>query len=206
QRLAAAQGLRLSLAAYNTFADIERTIDVIRKWFEGALFYQKSFYQKRSHQPECSSVYDVVDDLDINALRAKQDWQSRYRMLMAWGNVIQPKPALRALATQRVAGCEAETWLAVTLDQGRYWFSLDSSSRLVRGLGALMLLWFQGHTAEEIAAVDLEGWLRELGLEQYLSATRASGFRALVTAALQAVSPELDTGGEGAEGRDVEKK
>ncbi|MEJ2742056.1 MAG: aminotransferase class V-fold PLP-dependent enzyme, partial [Gammaproteobacteria bacterium] len=158
QRLVAAQGLRLSLAAYNTFADIERTIDVIRKWFEGALFYQKSFYQKpsyqkRSHQPECSSVYDVVDDLDVNALRAKQDWQSRYRMLMAWGNVIQPKPALRALATQRVAGCEAETWLAVTLDQGRYWFSLDSSSRLVRGLGALMLLWFQGHTAEEIAAV-----------------------------------------------------
>lgn len=60
-------------------------------------------------------------------------------------------------------------------------FRGDSDAHIVRGLVAVMISLLSGRRASEIAAVDVETTLRELGLDSHLSLQRANGIRAMVS-------------------------
>ncbi len=162
--------LRASVLAYNTRADIDALI-VGLKLALGAV------------ASAVSNADNELAALSIEDLRAHNDWQSRYRQLLKWGSAIQSKPMIRT-ELNRVNGCEADTWLQRERRGEHYVFRLDSDSRVVRGLGALLLVLIQNKTEEELEHLDIEGVFSSLGLKQHLSPSRSNGFYAMVKKAL----------------------
>ncbi|MEP2653425.1 MAG: SufE family protein, partial [Paraglaciecola sp.] len=56
----------------------------------------------------------------------------------------------------------------------------DSSSKIVRGLLAIIFEALEGKTPATILAFDLDRHLRSIGLARYLSDSRANGVKAVV--------------------------
>ena len=63
-----------------------------------------------------------------------------------------------------------------------YWVNTtpNSDAHIVRGLIAIVLATFDGHSPDDIVAYDIENLFDELDLMNHLSATRGNGLRALV--------------------------
>lgn len=171
-QLGAAASLRVSLAAYNTRADIDRLVTALR-----------TALQQRWEVPVASAAKDDLSGCSLARLEALGSWQARYKQIMHWAGCIQPKPALRTEAN-RVSGCEAAAWLGHCCINGRHWFTLDSEARVVRGLAVVLLLLIDGRTTAELQALDVEATFAGLGLERHLSPSRRHGLRALLTRAL----------------------
>ncbi|WP_250463980.1 aminotransferase class V-fold PLP-dependent enzyme [Microbulbifer litoralis] len=172
--------LRASLAGYNTREDIEALLNALRDY--------QSFSGSAVDTPTLSLAGDWDGDdlsgLPVEQLAAQRSWQDRYREVMRWGRAIGRKPAIRR-PENLVRGCESDAWLVHRQRGGRHYFALDSDSRIVKGLGALLLSQVDGHSAAEIRARDLAGLFAELGLEKHLSESRSNGFYALLQQVLE---------------------
>ncbi|MEX2962072.1 aminotransferase class V-fold PLP-dependent enzyme [Microbulbifer sp. TYP-18] len=173
--------LRASLAAYNTPGDIETFLQAVED------FLPTSWVAPEPAGPAPSFEEDWISDdlsaLQLEQLASQRNWQDRYRELMRWSRAISPKPQIRR-AQNLVRGCASEAWLAHRFCDGRHHFALDSDSRVVKGLGALLLAQIDGCTAEQIAATDVRRVFVDLGLQQHLSQSRSNGFYALLQRAM----------------------
>lgn len=130
---------------------------------------------------------DDLSALQLERLASQRNWQDRYRELMRWSKSIAAKPGIRQ-SGNLVRGCESEAWLVHREVDGRHYFALDSDSRVVKGLGALLLTQVEGRTAAEIHALDLPVIYSDLGLQQHLSESRSNGFYALLQRVLTFVN------------------
>ncbi len=170
-----AQGatLRASIAAYNTKSDI----DSLCQSLVNALSVQGGA------SPD--AVVDESSELSIDALLAYRDWQGRFRQLLQWGKSISSKPEIR-LEDYLVQGCESDTWISWQKIDGKFYFQVDSDSRVVKGLAAFLLVLINAKSAQEILALDIEGAFEQAGLKKHLSPSRSNGFYALLSRALSA--------------------
>ncbi|MFV8783354.1 aminotransferase class V-fold PLP-dependent enzyme [Microbulbifer sp. SA54] len=170
--------LRASLAAYNTEQDVARFVAAVAEFLE-----QLDSAGNAEPHPEVEVAEGwPVDDfsaLDLEELRKRRGWQERYRLLMQWSKAIAPKPAIR-LPEHSVKGCESSAWLAHCAQDGKHYFALDSDSRVVKGLGAFLLMQLNGQSTESIREINLEQVFKELEFDKHLSPSRSNGFYALM--------------------------
>ena len=195
QPLARAAGhnatLRASLAAYNTEQDVERFVDAVREFVQQLDGAPKiTTPQAGGHSGDVNREVEWPEDdlaaLDIEQLRQQKNWQDRYRTLMGWSKVIGPKPQIRR-EENLVSGCESSAWLVHREAGGRHYFAIDSDSRIVKGLAALLLCQLDGKPGAEIDEGAIRAVFVELGLDQQLSTSRSNGFSALLARALEFV-------------------
>lgn len=176
--------VRVSIAAYNTREDIDRLVESLKSFLDGC-----GFSQTPSNRVHLQSAEVDLFNLDsfavptLEQLQAANGWQSRYRQLMKWGDLVNQKPTMRT-APNLVKGCESAAWLIHREEGGRHYFAVDSDSRVVKGLAVLLLVLINGKQPEVINALDLDGTFAELGLDKHLSQSRSNSFRALVDRAL----------------------
>ena len=124
---------------------------------------------------------------DINALIDEfaflEDWEQRYRHVIELGQELDPLPVDAKTDDTRVRGCVSQVWLTVEplkAEPPRLTFKADSDAHIVRGLAAILLRIYSGHTPREILDVDAERVFRTLGLDEHLSPQRSNGLRAMV--------------------------
>jgi len=193
--LGVSQGIRLSVAAYNTQADCHRVIQAIQQWLELQQTAQAIAATKAtSSMPTTEQITQNLDQMfqidhinpQLKNLANITNWQARYKLLMQAGAQIRAKPLIHTSA-HLIQGCEANTWLAHYYTDGLNYFAIDSESRIVKGLGALLLTWFEAQTTEHINSFDWHTECKHLNLERHLTASRNNGFRALILKA-QALS------------------
>lgn len=111
------------------------------------------------------------------------DWEDRYRYIIELGNELPPFPEEARDAKHKVQGCVSQVWLLTHRTDERdpvLDFEGDSDAHIVRGLVAIMLALFSGRRASEIAKIDAEGLMSELGLDEHLTPQRANGLRSMV--------------------------
>ena len=133
-----------------------------------------------------SAVQPAVPIADIVANFAYlDDWDDRYRYLIELGRTLQPMPESEHTEVNKVRGCASQVWLATRIEAaaepGRrvLHFRGDSDAHIVRGLVALILAVYSGHTAAEIASLDAGAVFDQLGLGQHLTPQRSNGVRAM---------------------------
>lgn len=107
-------------------------------------------------------------------------WEQRARLLMQWGERLEPLSDAERCDGNRVHGCESNVWLVAGHAGQRLHCRAASDARLLRGLLALLLLRINGLTAEELAGVDLAAWFASLGLARQLSPSRSNGLNAVL--------------------------
>ncbi|NRF47073.1 SufE family protein [Pseudomonas stutzeri] len=107
-------------------------------------------------------------------------WEQRARLLMQWGERLEPVNDGERSETNRVAGCESHVWLIGHCQDGRWHFRAASDARLIRGLLAVLLVRVNGLDADELARVDMADWFASLGLSRQLSPSRSNGMNAVL--------------------------
>ena len=110
------------------------------------------------------------------------DWEDKYRFLIDLGKSVPALPPEFQDTDNLVRGCQSRVWLLGEYDIGhnQLKFQIDSDAHIVRGLIAIVLATFDGHSPNDIVAYDIENLFDELDLMNHLSATRGNGLRALV--------------------------
>lgn len=116
----------------------------------------------------------------LDAFAGQASWEQRARLLMQWGDRLEPLSEAERGEANRVYGCESLVWLVAEQRDGAWHFRAGSDARLLRGLLALLLVRVQGLSGEELAQLDLAQWFSDLGLGRQLSPSRSNGLNAVL--------------------------
>lgn len=116
----------------------------------------------------------------LEAFEQARGWEQRARLLMQWGEHLEPLGDSNKTEANRVHGCESLVWLVAVQDDGHWRFKAGSDARMLRGLLALLLVRVQGLASDQLAALDLSAWFTQLGLERQLSPSRSNGLHAVL--------------------------
>lgn len=118
---------------------------------------------------------DLVDDFQF-----LEDWEARYAYVIELGKAMAPlEEALKVPAT-KVEGCASQVWLHPKIEAGVFSIEGESDAMIVRGLVAVLRKLYNGLEPGAVLAVDAQGELGRLGLQDHLSAQRSNGVRAMI--------------------------
>jgi len=127
---------------------------------------------------EQSSIEDLVESFELF-----DDWQDRYGYLIELGRELPPLPEGAQIPENKVKGCMSQVWLvAEPMEEGSdvLCFRADSDAHIARGLVAIILTIFSGHTPQEILDTDPRPVFARLGLDKHLSMGRSNGLLSMV--------------------------
>lgn len=108
-----------------------------------------------------------------------EDWQERYEHLIAIGRELKPLPPTEKEETNLVKGCQSNVWLTAHKENGKVIFGADSDAILPKGIAGLLVRVYSGQKAEDIITSN-EDFIKEIGLQEFLSPTRANGLLAML--------------------------
>jgi len=126
----------------------------------------------------------TIDEIRDN-FALLEDWDDRYRYVIELGRTLAPMPEAEHSASNKVQGCASQVWLAKQIDRSAANEPLlnylgDSDAHIVRGLIAILLTLYSGHTPREILATDAIAVFDEFGFREHLTPQRSNGLRAMV--------------------------
>ena len=107
-------------------------------------------------------------------------WEQRARLLMQWGNQLEPMSTEECNDAAQVAGCESRVWLIGERRDDRWHFRATSEARLLRGLLAVLLVRVNGLDSGQLQQLDIAHWFEQLGLSRQLSPSRSNGMNAVL--------------------------
>ncbi len=116
----------------------------------------------------------------LAAFSTAAGWEARARLLMQWGERLEPLTATQCSEQTLVSGCESQVWLLAEQHQQHWQFRATSEARLLRGLLAVLLARVNGLSGAELTKVDLLDWFAQLGLARQLSPSRSNGLQAVL--------------------------
>lgn len=116
----------------------------------------------------------------LEQFSSQSSWEQRARLLMHWGNQLQPLSEQERCEVHEVKGCESKVWLIADRTVQGISFRADSEARLLRGLLALLLIRVNGLSSEQLLQVDLHDWFTQLGLARQLTPSRSNGLNAVL--------------------------
>lgn len=113
------------------------------------------------------------------------DWEDKYRFVIELGRMMPPFDETHRTADNKVRGCASQVWLATgwpRREDGAPTLAMegDSDAHIVRGLIAILLAIYAGHTAREVVDTDARAIFAELGLSDHLTAQRSNGLNSMV--------------------------
>ena len=117
---------------------------------------------------------EIVDEFSLF-----DDWMDRYQYLIDLGRKMPDLPEEEKTEDRLLDGCQSQVWLIAEGDAERLEFRANSDAAIVSGLIALILRVYSGRSAREIIDSEPE-FVREIGLSQHLSPTRANGLNAML--------------------------
>ncbi|WP_018275318.1 SufE family protein [Teredinibacter turnerae] len=119
------------------------------------------------------------DDI-IDTLSFFDGWEDRYKYIIDLGKELPAMDESKRSEVNLVKGCQSQVWIEHFQVDNRFWFEVDSDAFIVKGLLGVILAAYNGKTADDIAAFDIEQYFDQLGLMRHLSPTRGNGLRAMV--------------------------
>jgi cysteine desulfuration protein SufE len=126
----------------------------------------------------------TIDDIREN-FELLDDWDDRYRYVIELCRTLDPMPESEHSAANKVQGCASQVWLSRRIDRNGpgepvLKYRGDSDAHIVRGLIAILLTLYSGHTPQQILSTDAIAVFDEFGFREHLTPQRSNGLRAMV--------------------------
>ena len=124
------------------------------------------------------SIDDILDDFAY-----LDDWEDRYRYVIELGKAMPPLSEEDHIEANKVRGCASQVWLISEADRSNppiLTFRGDSDALIVRGLVAILVTLYSGHSANEVASIDPEAIFTKIGLRDHLTAQRSNGLSSMI--------------------------
>ena len=102
------------------------------------------------------------------------DWTQRYEYLIELGKSLPLIDPQYKTPERLIKGCQSQVWLYAESKEGKLYFTADSDAIITKGIVALLVKVFSGHTPTDILTADIH-FIDQRGLKEHLSPTRANG-------------------------------
>ncbi|QCK88776.1 SufE family protein [Phreatobacter aquaticus] len=130
-----------------------------------------------------AATLPTIDDI-TEAFALIDDWEERYRYVIELGKNLPTLTPEQRNETNRVRGCASNVWLVTHVSQpgpdAVLTFEGESDAHIVKGLVAVTLAIYSGHTARFIVDTDAFELFKSLGFEQHLTPQRSNGVRSMI--------------------------
>jgi cysteine desulfurase/selenocysteine lyase len=170
--------LRVSLACYNTSAEIQRFLQALNS----ALNTLRTTNSAVSIEMSDKAItgQPLMHSPIAGRILQSKGWDETYRQIMLAGKGLNRLPIDQRQGEYEVFGCESQVWLKCDVVEDRVILLADSGSKIVRGLLAIVFEPIEHMRVEELAGFDLQAYLAALGLSKHLSQSRGNGLRAVM--------------------------
>ncbi|MHA6289223.1 SufE family protein [Maricaulis sp. CAU 1757] len=127
-----------------------------------------------------TSIQTEIDDI-VDEFALLDDWEQRYRYLIDMGKALPELDEAERSEANKVKGCVSQVWLVTEQpDPDHLVFRADSDAHIVRGLAALLVRLYSGHSRDDILSVDARDVLARIGLSEHLSPQRSNGLASMI--------------------------
>lgn len=125
-----------------------------------------------------ATINEKQDDI-IEEFGAFDDWLDRYQLLIDLGSEQPPLDEQYKTDNNLIEGCQSRVWLQADFIGGKVFFRAESDALIVKGIVALLIKVYSGHTPDEILSSDLY-FVEAIGLKEHLSPTRSNGLLSMI--------------------------
>lgn len=125
-----------------------------------------------------ADIKDIQDEI-IEEFTGFDDWLDRYQLLIDLGNEQESLPEEYKTDNNLIEGCQSRVWLQADVVDGKIIFRAESDALIVKGIVALLIKVYSGHTPDEILASE-PYFVEAIGLKEHLSPTRSNGLVAMI--------------------------
>lgn len=125
-----------------------------------------------------AEINEIQDEI-IEEFTGFDDWLDRYQLLIDLGNEQEPLAEEYKTDNNLIEGCQSRVWLQADLIDGKVVFRAESDALIVKGIVALLIKVYSGHTPNEILASE-PYFVEAIGLKEHLSPTRSNGLVAMI--------------------------
>lgn len=106
------------------------------------------------------------------------DWEQKYEYIIDLGKELPSLPEEKKTEENLIRGCQSKVWLDAEIKDGKLFFNADSDGILPKGIVALLVRIYSGHSTQEILDSDFS-FIEKIGLQEFLSPSRANGLMAM---------------------------
>lgn len=117
---------------------------------------------------------EIIDEFTIY-----DDWMEKYEYIIELGKELPLIDPAKKTDDRLIEGCQSRVWLDSTIVDGKIVFSADSDAIITKGIIGLLIRVLNNETPETVAKTDLH-FIRDIGLQEHLSPTRANGLASMV--------------------------
>jgi cysteine desulfuration protein SufE len=137
--------------------------------------FQKGSRFVSSTQQEIANT--LIDDFSFF-----DDWKERYLYIIELGGGLPEFEEANKTEAHRVQGCTSNAWLFAESDSATslITFRADSDSQIVRGLIAILLMFFSERSPAEIIDFEVTPCFHEMSLDKHLSRSRSNGLNFMI--------------------------
>ena len=117
---------------------------------------------------------DIIDEFSMF-----DDWMEKYEYIIDLGKDLPLLDEAAKSEDKLIEGCQSRVWLDATFESGALKFRADSDAIITKGIIGLLIRVLNDESPEIVAKADLY-FIKEIGLEEHLSPTRANGLLSMV--------------------------
>lgn len=117
---------------------------------------------------------EIIDEFAIYA-----DWMEKYEYIIELGKDLPLIDEQYKVEEKLIKGCQSQVWLHAQKEDGVMKFTADSDAIITKGIIALLIRVLNDESPADVAKADL-AFLKEIGLQEHLSPTRANGLVSMV--------------------------
>ena len=125
-----------------------------------------------------ATINEKQDEI-IDEFSGFDDWLDRYQLLIDLGGEQPSLDEHYKTDNNLIEGCQSRVWLQADYIDGKVFFRAESDALIVKGIVALLIKVYSGHTPEEILSSDLY-FVEAIGLKEHLSPTRSNGLLSMI--------------------------
>ncbi len=118
---------------------------------------------------------DIIDTLGFF-----DSWEERYKYIIDLGKELPAMDDALKTPENLISGCQSQVWIEPHVIDDKLYFDVASDAFIVSGLLGLVLAAYNGKTAAQVLAFDMEDFFGQLDLLKHLSPTRGNGLRSMV--------------------------
>ncbi len=107
------------------------------------------------------------------------DWMDKYEHIIELGKDLPLIAAEHKKDENLIKGCQSRVWVWGEFKDGLIHFTADSDAIITKGVIALLVRVLSEEPPEEVLKTELS-FLKEIGLQEHLSPTRANGLVGMV--------------------------
>jgi cysteine desulfuration protein SufE len=115
----------------------------------------------------------------IEEFNVFDDWMEKYEYIIDLGKDLPLISPEYKTEERLIEGCQSQVWLHSEFKNNLMEYSADSDAIITKGIIGLLIQVMNKETPETILKTDLH-FIKEIGLQEHLSPTRANGLVGMV--------------------------